>query len=121
MKINGNNELIAHKKNTGGHKGKDSFKWTMFDANSSYTTTELNDTTIARQVLFKKGLSHEDNNFSELAKIRNGLPLIHGKTESTGSTSDPVEHVTDSDISKLVDILTALVDHPASSIQSETG
>ena len=66
------------------------------------------DVKVAQEVLNRSRLQKEARNFRKLTAIRNGLPLIHGKVEDSGSTSASIDLVKDEDISKLIDILVTL-------------
>ncbi|MFC1695223.1 hypothetical protein ACFL1C_03755 [Pseudomonadota bacterium] len=67
------------------------------------------DSKAAIEMLFRMGLGFEASSFIKLNKIRNGLPLIHGKPGGVGTTSKAIKSVSENDITLLVSVLKALV------------
>jgi len=67
------------------------------------------DTKMASELLYAKFEGDKAKEFKRLSKIRNGLPLVHGKRQASGSALESV-NATTSDIDSLIDILGSLVD-----------
>ena len=67
------------------------------------------DTKMALELLNAKFTGAKAKEFKRLSKVRNGLPLIHGKRKASGSALKS-ENASMSDIDSLVDILSSLVD-----------
>ena len=67
------------------------------------------DTKMALELLNAKFTGAKAKEFKRLSKVRNGLPLIHGKRQASGSALESVNAST-LDIDNLVDILGSLVD-----------
>lgn len=67
------------------------------------------DNLAAQEVLMRYGLTGEMLDFQKISKIRNGLPLIHGKSTELGSDSSQVDLVKDIDLSCIINIMSTLV------------
>lgn len=90
-------------------KFKKKFRWYIQDGNDEYPSIDFPDKRAIRKILINKSLSYDI--FDELCEIRNGLPLIHGKTDPSGSTAKTIEKVTPEQIDLLVKLLVELKDH----------
>ncbi len=87
------------------------YEWFVQDHCDNSGSKDFPDTAVAKRVLINKRLDF--NEYMEMSKIRNGLPLIHGKKHESGSTSESVEFVTDEQITRIICLLSSLVDNHA--------
>lgn len=101
--------LIDRKLSVTKSNGKKIFKWHIQDGDDFYASTDFPDTSVIKKILINKGLDFES--FKELSKIRNGLPLIHGKENLRASGSAEEISIRTEDIDKLVSLLGELVNH----------
>lgn len=68
------------------------------------------DTEVAKMILVGYQLNSEARIFRDMSKKRNGLPLIHGKSDDAGSTSVSVEQIKDEDIDQLTSVVEKLIE-----------
>ena len=84
--------------------------WTLSKVYKSEPSKVQPDKDMAIQVIVAKfDWSYTEKEFRRLTKIRNALPLIHGKRQASGSALES-EDASMLDINSLIDILGSLVD-----------
>jgi len=89
-------------------EGKDG-AWIIPGEHRSEPSKMQPDTKMALQLLLAKFKAVKAMEFKKLSKIRNGLPLVHGKRQASGSALES-NNASTSDIDNLIDILSSLVD-----------
>ena len=96
--------------------GKLELRWFLKNQRDSDSSWDFPDKGASKQIVIYKQRDFKNQRldfyeFKRLAKIRNGLPLIHGKIISTGTSSKSIERVEDKDIDSLVALMAEIVDH----------
>ncbi len=76
--------------------------------NNSSKFHDFPDSSIALEILGRYRLYAQIKNLRKLSKLRNGLPLIHGKSAEFGATSARVDLVTDMELTSIINILSDL-------------
>ncbi|MFC1740120.1 response regulator [Pseudomonadota bacterium] len=98
-------------------RGQQTFEYVLCDGSERLKSESFPDTLVAKKILSNKGLVRESGRFwNHHREVRNGLPLIHGKAESSGASSQSVTLVSDHDIGELIDILKRLADAHAADL-----
>ena len=97
-----------------GEKNGMKFDW-FFPYNKNETKFKFPDRLVTERLISLMKDSFEDKShnywtlFEKLAVKRNGLPLIHGKTDPLASASNSVECIEDKDIDNLISLMSEIV------------
>jgi CheY-like chemotaxis protein len=116
LEVEGKEEPLVVKRQEGENDDDSVFEVIYLDPNRENHTSKwyFPDSKAATEMLFRMGLRSEAKKFIKLNRIRNGLPLIHGKPTGLGSTSESIALVSRDDIDNIVGILKATVDRHCS-------